>query len=114
MPNLTDELFSSQPGATTNSEDNLELKFAMKEIFSTKNIEMKTDLSQRQINAITRGMIYAKEFKSRLMQDLVMRMMRLMVSKGRKGRAEFIQMTQQLNNEPKQEEGIAQRLLGIK
>jgi len=115
MPDLTSQIFNPQP--TVQAPEGAyspDLKYAMEEIFSNDNLEMKTDLTQKQINAMTKGLLFAKEFKNNLMRDLVNKMMRLLVSKGRKGRAEFIQMTQQINNQaPQQNEGIAKRLLGL-
>lgn len=115
MPSITEQLFTppqTVPGQV--QPNNPDLMYALSEVFSIKNIEMKTDLNQRQINAITRGKLYAKEFKSKLMADLVRQMMVLMISKNRKGRAEFTQMAQSVHQaNTTQGNGIAKQLLGL-
>jgi len=86
----------------------------VEEVFSTNNIDMKTDLNQRQINAITKGKVYAAHFGSKLMMDLCNLHETLLISKSRAGRKEFIELTKNVMNH--QEENmiptIKERLLG--
>ena len=114
MDQITGSLFSS-PEAVQQApnQSNVDLKFALEEIFSARNLEMKTDLTVRQINAITRGQLFAKEFKSKLMSDLCRKFMILMVSKNRMGRKEFAEMSRSVHQDNKEQETIAKRLLGV-
>ena len=114
MDQVTNSLFSTpETIQQAPNESNVDLKFALEEIFSSRNLEMKTDLTVRQITAITRGQLFAKEFKSKLMNDLCKRFMILMVSKNRMGRKEFAEMARSVHQDNKEQETIAKRLLGV-
>jgi hypothetical protein len=66
--------------------------FALGQMFSREDIEMKTDLQTKQINHFARGLLYAKTFKSTLMHDFVELQMTLLVSNKRGGRKEMQEM----------------------
>lgn len=88
-----------------------ELKL-LDEIYSKKDIEMKTDLSIELVKALTKGQLFADKYNSTLMGDLTNRLMILLVSKGRKGRQEFIEMAKATNSEEQLPPTLSQRLMG--
>lgn len=94
-PTILEQMAVSQQPQETVSEKIL-LK-AFDAILQDDNIEMKTDVNQRQINAITKGLLFAEQYDSPLMLALCKTQMKLLVSKGRKGRTEITQMTQSIN-----------------
>lgn len=59
------------------------------EIFSKEDIEVKTELNDRQIVAFSRGMIFAKKYNMNLLEGLINQISIYSISKGRKGRKEF-------------------------
>jgi len=63
----------------------------VKELFSDTNIDMKTELSDNEIKNLCAIHFLAKEFKISYLDNYIERLLRLRVSKARKGRAEFIQ-----------------------
>jgi hypothetical protein len=70
-----------------------------KQIFSTDNIEVKTDLTTSQINALAKGHLFAETYGVSLMANLCNRIEVLLVSKDRKGRKEFTEIAKTFNNE---------------
>lgn len=110
--NTTDALFGleAQEEKLT-SREMREMKL-LEEIYSKTDIEMKTDLSLDLVKAITKGQLFAVKYESKLMGDLTNRLMILLVSKGRQGRKEFIEMSKSMNSEPEAVPTLSQRLLG--
>jgi len=88
-----------------------ELKL-LEEIYSRKDIEMKTDLDIGLVKALTKGQLFASKYKSQLVEDLTNRLMVLLVSKGRQGRKEFIEMSKAMNTEEQAPPTISSRLFG--
>lgn len=64
-----------------------------KEVFSTKNIEVRTDLTQAQIDALAKGLLFADRFGSKVLKTLCNNIMKLSLSKDRKSRGEYISMS---------------------
>lgn len=75
------------------------LEKALDELFSTEGIDLKSDISNIQISAITRGYIFADVYKCKFMGDLVRHILELSVSKNRQGRGEFVKVLQSANNQ---------------
>ena len=94
----------------TDTAENQNMNIAMEQAFSNKNIAMKTDLNQRQINVLTRATVYAKRFKSKTMADVVKTYQHLLVSKGRQGRKELIQLTQSINSTMQPNTSVLEKL----
>lgn len=85
------------------------------EVFSTKDIEVKTELSDRQIIQFTRGHMFHSIFGSPRMLQLVNTLAVYSVSKGRKGRKEFTDIAKSINSYDSampEELGIRKRLFG--
>ena len=101
----------SQEPATPESKH---LEMAIKEVYSKKNIELKTDLDNNLIKALTRGKMFYKQYGIKIMNDLVLTVMELRVSKDRKGRQEFTKIVQSMNSFPQSEDKptINERLFG--
>ena len=95
------------------TSDNPQLEYAIRELFDPKNLSMKTDLpTMRLLNALARGEIYAKQFHSDLMQNLVDDIMTKLISYKRKGRIEIKEITQQLQSSDKAKDGLMSKLMG--
>jgi len=112
MSDTTQELFQ-----TESKEDNISISDHIKmkvvdEVFNTNNIDMKTDLNQRQINAITKGKLFATQFNCEIMMNLCNLHETLLISKSRAGRKEFIELTKSFNTTEDLQPSIKERLLG--
>jgi len=112
MSDTTQELFQ-----TESKEDNISISDHIKmkvvdEVFNTNNIDMKTDLNQRQINAITKGKLFASQFNCEIMMNLCNLHETLLISKSRAGRKEFIELTKSFNTTEELQPSIKERLLG--
>lgn len=72
-------------------ESNVEvvMKVAAEQLFSRADIELKTDINTNQINALSRGLLFGEKYNCQLMTDLCNKIMLLSVSKNRKSRGEF-------------------------
>lgn len=76
---------------------------ALDELFSVDGIDLKSDINNRQISALTRGYIFADVYKCKYMGDLVRHILELSVSKSREGRKEFVRVLQSASREDPQE-----------
>lgn len=92
------------------------LNKTIREVFSTDNIEVRTDLNVNQINALSKGLLFADHFNSDILRKLCKNIMSLSLSKDRKSRGEFVDLTK--NNLNRQDEllggggGLSARLWG--
>lgn len=77
----------------------------VKELFTDKNIDMKTDLDDGEITNVALLYFLADEFKIPALQRYADKFLRLRVSKQRKGRAEFIQAVKR--EEPSDVKGLS-------
>lgn len=108
MSKVTDSLIE-----VPKTSDNPQLEYAIRELFDTKNLSMKTDLpSMRLLNALTRAELYAVEFQSKLMGKLATEMKTHLVSYKRKGRQEVIEITKQLESTEKPRGDLLGKLMG--
>ena len=113
MSDTTQELFQTETVEDTISiSDHIKMK-VVDEVFNTNNIDMKTDLNQRQINAITKGKLFANQFNCQIMMDLCNLHETLLISKSRAGRKEFIELTKSVTNTDQDAPSIKERLLGL-
>ena len=115
MSNTTENLFALPPNDTQQQSiaEQIKLK-VVDEVFSVNNIDMKTDLNQRQINAITKGKLFANQFNCQIMMDLCNLHETLLISKSRAGRKEFIELTKSITSSDQFDgvPSIKERLLG--
>jgi len=92
----TDEiLYSSEvdnlPPTPSNEEGNEESSSEIyRDLFSPRDIDMKSDLTPNLIIAMAKGKIYADRFNVQVVKDLQLNILRLMVSKNRLGRSEIL------------------------
>jgi hypothetical protein len=103
------------PSAVKPSTQDDVFKKVVEEIYSTKNIRMKTDLSPKQIAILTKCIIYAVKFKSKIMQMVIDNFMELCVSKGRASRKEFVDLFRAINgtmNAEMSDRSLLDRLTG--
>lgn len=63
---------------------------AIRLMFDSKDIEMRTDLSSNLILNMARGDIFVETFKSKKMESFIKTLCVRFVSKGRKGRSELV------------------------
>ena len=109
---VTDSLFaplSTEPQLTAKELHQLQL---LEEIYSKNDIEMKTDLTVDLVKSLTKGQLFAERYGSKLMKNLTDRLMYLLVSKGRQGRKEFIEMSKSFNSVEDVAPTLSERLLG--
>jgi len=89
------------------------LKQIVKEAYSKRDIQLKTDLTAKQIEIMTRMSVYQKMFNSKVMNSALTTFMQLRVSHKRLGRKEFVQVAQSLSPSPQIEPSpIKKRLFG--
>lgn len=69
----------------------------LQEIYSKKDIEMKSELNDSLIQAVTKGLLYADHFRVPIVSDLCNKLLELRVSKNRGGRKEFVDMARSMN-----------------
>ena len=82
-----DDMFEEDDSSKTKKENPLAV---LKELFTLKNIETKTELTEKQIIAINSKRMIARMLDWKRLDESLDNYMFLMVSKDRKGRAEFI------------------------
>ena len=78
-------------GDETTVVDELQLKI-IEEIFSKTDIQLKTDLTSRQITAFARAKLYYEKYRVPMIATLLQDMSEWLVSKDRKGRKEFTEI----------------------
>ena len=87
-----------------------------KEIYSTKNIELKTELNDAQIMAFSQARAFANKYKVPLLNEFVKNLSKYSISRNRKGRKEFESIAkanlQMAGNEERESRSIPDRLLG--
>lgn len=104
MPSLKDQLNKpeevQQSGATYITQaENKDLQYAAETLFQDENLLMKTDLNVQQITALARGHVFAELYQSPTMANLCHVVESLLISKGRKGRAEMVDITKQIRSD---------------
>lgn len=85
-------------------DDNV-TKYMVKELFKSENIDLKTDLTDKEITALTRIYYLAMKLNISGLKNLLDKFIRLRVSKDRKGRNEVVEMMKaeaQIRNQPNQ------------
>ena len=102
-----------QKTAEDSAKDELLLKI-IEEVFSKKDIEVKTDINDPQVIAFSKGKLYANRYNSEIVKEFVDLLSVYSVSKGRKSRKEFKEISVALNSMTSAEEEprIRDRLLG--
>ena len=115
------DLFNAEPPKKERIEpDEIEPDIKEKmilEAFSDKNMEMRSDLNQKQIYAVLKMLIFADTFDSNMVKKLANTFLQLQVSKGRMGRKELKEMTQNIISSSQEggfmpPMGIGNRFLG--
>jgi hypothetical protein len=111
QPRVTKALFGEQESNEMTAKD-ARFLMQLQEIYSKEDIEMKTDLNQAQINALAKGQLYASIYNVPIVKELCNRVMLLLVSKGRNGRKEFVDMAKSMNSEEDAKPTLPDRLMG--
>ena len=87
-----------------------------KEIYSTKNLELKTELNDKQIMAFSQARAFAKIYKVPLLATFVRNISLYSISKNRKGRKEFSDISkanlQMAGADEKEPSSIPARIFG--
>lgn len=85
-----------------------------KEIYSTKNLELKTELNDMQIMAFSQARAFAKRYKVPLLEEFVKNISKYSISRSRKGRKEFENIAkanfQMVSGDVGEDRSIPQRL----
>jgi hypothetical protein len=92
-------------------EQENQIKAVAKELFSSSNIELKTEVNHDEINNVTRLQFLKEKFNIANVDVLVNNFLKLRVSKDRKSRAEFIEALQS-DNRNQNSPNFMQKLFG--
>ena len=100
-----------------NEEESVKDEILLKiidEVFSKKDIEVKTDINSGQVMAFSKGKLYAERYNSSIVSSFVDLLSIYSVSKDRKSRKEFKEISVALNSmtSTDPEPRIRDRLLG--
>ena len=91
-------------------------KSITKEIYSKRNIELKTELNDNQIMAFSMAKAFSKRYKVPLLKEFIVNLSEYSISKNRKGRNEFKEIAkanlQMASAEERERQSIPDRLLG--
>jgi len=79
-------------------KDPTPIEIMIGEMIGTDNIEIKTDLTDPLIIALTKGTIFAERYKSPIMAKLVLIVSKYRISRNRKGREEIKEMAKGLGS----------------
>ena len=116
--NLTAALFGEgelETAAAPNASVEI-FKSIVDEIYSKKNIELKTELNDRQVMVFSQAKSFARRYKIPLLKELVKNYSEYAISKNRKGRNEFREIAKAMNqmaaNDEMIQKSIPDRLLG--
>ena len=74
------------------------INYGLKQLFSKKNIKLKTELTKQQVTLFARGDIIASYYNSKVLKSFLTSIMEHSVSIDRKGRQESIKIMQSLNS----------------
>lgn len=110
MAGIFDNIIQTQPEAQDTSSKHLEMIF--QQIYDKSNIEVKTDLTQLQVNAITKALIFAEKYNVGILKDIAIKHMELLISKDRQGRKEFTQISAKMNDSLSPEPTLFDKLVG--
>lgn len=113
---LLTEVPQVAPSAETAPNANLmNMKEVLSEVYSKADVEVKTDINNAQIIALSKGEIFAQRYQCTIMRDLCQTIMTLSISKDRKSRKESTEIVKSMNTMPQLTEEpptIRRRLLG--
>lgn len=87
----------------------------VQENYSMENLPVKTELSTAQIRAFGIGKLFAQKYKCSIVNDLITEFMTLSISKDRKSRKEFAEISKSLLGSvsmPEEKNSLRTRLLG--
>jgi len=87
-----------------------------KEMFSSKNIELKTEVNDAQIMAFSQARAFAKRYKTPLLAEFVNNISKYSISRNRKSRKEYGEVAkanlQMASTEEREARSIPDRLMG--
>lgn len=117
--NLTEALFGFGGGITPPPAPNPSVEIfgkITKEIYSVKNLELKTEVNDAQIMAFSQARAFANKYKVPLLAEFVKNISKYSISRNRKGRKEFESIAkanlQMAGAEEREKRSIPDRLLG--
>jgi len=95
------------------SETDMWMKEVSNQIFSKTDVEVKSDLNTAQINALTKGKLFAETFNVSIMDRLCYWQMLLPISKNRGSRKEFADISKNMHPDNQEmQPTLKTRLLG--
>ena len=87
-----------------------------KEMFSTKNLDLKTEVNDAQIMAYSQGRAFARYYKVPLLSEFIKNLSMYSISRGRKGRKEYSDVAkanlQMAGMEEREKRSIPDRIFG--
>lgn len=98
--------------AENDSPENKALEMLIEGIYNTEDVDIKTDLNNEQIIAMTRAQMYADLFQVPVLNVVVKKMMRMLISLDRKGRKEYTDIATKTYGGSSGESSTFDRLIG--
>jgi len=105
-----EELTNADNDVEVKSNQEITLDRALRELFEDNNIVMKSDLTASQVSSITKGLVFADKYKSKTMSKFVNHLLKLSVSKDRKGRTELVDVVRTSNEVDDNDSGLMSKL----
>jgi hypothetical protein len=110
MAGIFDNIIQTEQDTPDTNSKHLEMIF--QQIYDKSNIEVKTDLNQQQINAITKALIFADKYNVGILKDIAIKHMELLISKDRQSRKEFTTISAKMNDGLMHEPTLFDKLVG--
>ena len=109
-PNFTDMILSQGGDSSEESSDKKYMEMMISEIFSKRDMELRSRVSQGQILAMSKTLMYASHFESPLLKAICYKILELQVSLDGKGRQEFTQIATNVRDTELAAPNLAERL----
>lgn len=94
-------LFNEHQEENQRSKADVILEFALQSVFSTEDIDLKTDIDRMQVLHLSRAEVFCQRFPgTTVMRTFTTSLKRLSVSKNRKGREEAVSIIKSAHEEP--------------
>lgn len=108
-----DMLEKSSEGEHAESVREKTIRESVRKLLSETDMHQKSDINRKMIISLTRGYVFAEEYNQPVVKKLCDYILRLSVSKERKGREELVTLVTGINeSNNKDERKLFERLLG--
>jgi hypothetical protein len=100
MPEVPSSMDDDDGLFLADRKDNTELIQVVEAIFSDQRINLKSQLTQTQVIAIARAMVFAERYDSNILRDFVASLLELQVSLNARGRDDLRDVFRSIVNRP--------------